>query len=270
MPTRYRYGWKPSIPGKTRTAYQLPAAHVELLKTGSFPQIVSLENSLFPRVDQGQIGSCTGNGTGGAMKVLLTEQQYPFPFFPSRLMIYYNARSLEGTTMQDAGATIADAVAGVNQWGVCPEDSKNGWNWPYWTWMYQAKPLPVCYKDALVHRGLNSATVTQDRNTMLSVLSQGLPIIIGISVYDSFESQQVANTGIVPMPGSNENLLGGHCLFVWGIDQGKDIAYVRNSWGDWGWADHTGRGNCSIPLDYLCNQNLASDFHTISKIGFAK
>ena len=36
---------------------------------------------------------------------------------------------------------------------------------------------------------------------MLVSLSQGFPIVIGISVYQSFKSKVVARTGIVPMSG---------------------------------------------------------------------
>ena len=42
-------------------------------------------------------------------------------FMPSRLFIYYNERSVEGTVDQDSGAMIRDGVKSVHKLGVCPE-----------------------------------------------------------------------------------------------------------------------------------------------------
>ena len=91
---------------------------------------------------------------------------------------------------------------------------------------------------------------------MQNCLASGFPIIIGISVYESFESAAVAQTGIVPMPSTSEKCLGGHALLCVGYDQTKKTFLIRNSWGtDWGMA-----GYCEIPYDYILNPDLADDF----------
>ena len=106
---------------------------------------------------------------------------------------------------------------------------------------------------------------------MKATLADGLPIIIGISVYDSFESDAVAATGKVLMPDTNaETCLGGHCLLLVGF-QDANSCITCNSWGptpdelakdpNSGWGD---RGYCYIPYAYLTDPNLASDFWTIS------
>ena len=47
-------------------------------------------------------------------------------------------------------------------------------------------------------------------------LAAGYPVIIGISVYASFEGPDVTRTGVVPMPVTSgaaaEDMLGGHCM----------------------------------------------------------
>jgi C1A family cysteine protease len=57
-------------------------------------------------------------------------------------------------------------------------------------------------------------------------------------VYDSFEGDQLTNTGFMPMPTTSENLLGGHAQLV--LDYDDTIAFpdgtgggvfVQNSWG---------------------------------------
>jgi C1A family cysteine protease len=94
---------------------------------------------------------------------------------------------------------------------------------------------------------------------MKACLASGYPIIFGFTVYESFESQQVANTGIVPMPGHHESVLGGHAVLCVGYDDSTQRFIVRNSWGD-SWGD---KGACYMPYAYLLSRSLASDFWTI-------
>ena len=94
---------------------------------------------------------------------------------------------------------------------------------------------------------------------MRSCLSDGCPFIFGFSVYESFESDAVAATGIVPMPGKTETCLGGHAVMAVGYDDSKQWIIVRNSWGpDWG-----DKGYFYLPYAYITNNNLADDFWTI-------
>ncbi len=87
-------------------------------------------------------------------------------------------------------------------------------------------------------------------------------MVFGFSVYESFESDSVASTGVVPMPSPNEQLLGGHAVVLVGYDDTKKVWIVRNSWGtNWGQA-----GYFTMPYAYLTNSNLASDFWTISTV----
>jgi C1A family cysteine protease len=92
----------------------------------------------------------------------------------------------------------------------------------------------------------------------LYALAEGFPFIFGFSVYDSFESQEVSRTGIVPLPRDSESFLGGHAVLAVGYDQIKRHFIVRNSWGEWG-----DKGYCYMPFSYLTNPGLASDFWVI-------
>ncbi|HEY8875793.1 MAG TPA: C1 family peptidase, partial [Desulfosporosinus sp.] len=79
-----------------------------------------------------------------------------------------------------------------------------------------------------------------DLTSLKSALAEGYPVVIGIDVYASFESTQVAQTGLVPIPNSGEQLLGGHAVLAVGYkddmenhDQG--VVICRNSWSEsWG------------------------------------
>ena len=91
---------------------------------------------------------------------------------------------------------------------------------------------------------------------MKEVLASGLPIAIGFTVFQSFESDQVTSTGIVPMPGHHEKQVGDHCVVLVGYDDSQSAFIVRNSWGTaWGL-----QGYCMMPCAYLTNPRLSSDF----------
>ena len=89
--------------------------------------------------------------------------------------------------------------------------------------------------------------------------THGFPFVFGFTVYESFETPDVARTGVVPMPGHGERVQGGHAVLAVGYDQATGRFLVRNSWGsDWGQA-----GDFTIPFQYLTDGDLADDFWTI-------
>jgi C1A family cysteine protease len=244
----HRYGWRREIPD---------AVQDQWLKI-STPSSMPTQMNVFathnpPTYDQGQAGSCTGNGTGCAFQYERMRQGLA-DWIPSRLFIYYGARYYEGTTDEDAGAEIRDAVKVVAKLGAPPEK-----DWPYDIDRVTVKPSRESYKDALNNQVLKYYRVSQNLQIMKSCLVAGFPIIIGFTVYESFESAQVAQDGIVPMPKANEDRLGGHCVVVYGYDDASNRFRCRNSWGT-EWGDN---GNFTMPYQYLTNANLASDFWTI-------
>jgi C1A family cysteine protease len=65
---------------------------------------------------------------------------------------------------------------------------------------------------------------------LLEALTLG-PVVGGFTVYESFESEPVARTGVVPMPGREEDPVGGHAVLVTGYVLSGRKFLVRNSWG---------------------------------------
>lgn len=94
---------------------------------------------------------------------------------------------------------------------------------------------------------------------MKGCIASGFPIVFGFTVYDSFESNEVARTGVVPLPAPSESVLGGHAVVAVGYDDAGQCFIVRNSWGD-GWGM---QGYCTMPYAYLAQRSLASDFWTV-------
>jgi C1A family cysteine protease len=101
--------------------------------------------------------------------------------------------------------------------------------------------------------------LTQELNQLKTCLAEGYPFVFGFTVYESFHSAKVTQSGIVPFPSKNEKAYGGHAVLAVGYDDAKKSFLVRNSWGpSWG-----ANGYCWMPYSYLTSQYLSSDFWTI-------
>ena len=238
------YGWKPKLPS---IQFPMYAARVE---AAALPPSVDLRPECPPVYDQGQLGSCTGNGWAGAVEFLQMKQGLT-AFTPSRLFIYYNERVADNDVNTDAGAAISDGAHVVSTQGAPPET-----DWPYDIAAFAEKPPQRAFDDGLKHLTVQVQQVQQDLTSMKEVLADGLPIVIGFVVYQSFESDAVTNTGVVPMPGHHEKKLGGHCVVVVGYDDSQSRFILRNSWGT-GWGM---QGYFTMPYAYLTNPRLSSDF----------
>ena len=124
------------------------------------------------------------------------------------------------------------------------------------------KPSASCYKEALKHI-ITSYNRIMTLDEMRACLAEGFPFVFGFTVYESFETQKVAQTGVVNMPKSGEKQVGGHAVLAVGYKDSAKRFIVRNSWSDkWGM-----KGYFTIPYDYVADRNLSDDFWTIRRGG---
>lgn len=246
------YGWTRDLPDARDFQYTAPLARYP----HGLPKSVDLRSECPPVYDQGQLGCCTGNGIAGAIE-FDQRKLGKKAFTPSRLFIYYNERVIEGTVSQDSGAQIRDGIKTVATIGAPPET-----DWPYNISAFTDKPPASAYADAKLDLVTTYSRVSQNLTQMQGCLAEGFPFVLGFTVYESFESQAVAESGIVPMPTTGEKVVGGHCVVAVGYDDTKRAFIIRNSWGT-GWGLH---GYCYMPYEYLITANLASDFWTIRSV----
>jgi hypothetical protein len=68
-------------------------------------------------------------------------------------------------------------------------------------------PPSQCCGEAEDYRAIQYQRLSQNLRQMMGCLASGYPFTFGFVVYDSFTSPQVAQTGIVPMPQMNEQML---------------------------------------------------------------
>jgi C1A family cysteine protease len=136
---------------------------------------------------------------------------------------------------------------------VCPEKK-----WPYVISAFTKKPSAACYTAAKKHT-IRTYHRIASLGDMRACLAEGYPFVFGFSVYESFESTKVAQSGVLNMPKPEERQLGGHAVCAVGYDDKAKRLLVRNSWGPaWG-----KKGYFTMPYDYVANRDLSDDFWTV-------
>lgn len=244
------YGWKPDLPDVRDYKFVK-------LNPVSFTQttLIDLQPKCPSVVNQGNLGSCTGNAISNAHLFEQMREKKAQRIVPSRLFIYFNERKMEGTIKQDSGAMIRDGFKSIATEGVCSESS-----WPYDINKFAKTPPKSCYKTALSHTALQYQRLNNTNlNELKACLASGFPFVFGFTVYTNFESAQVAKDGIVNLPQAGEEVLGGHAVMCVGYDDSTQRFKVMNSWGtQWG-----NKGYFTIPYSYLTNGDLADDFWTL-------
>lgn len=249
------YGLLPTVPDARDYRFTAPRKY-----SGDF---VDLSGGFSGVYDQLALGSCVSNGTSAAVDFARKKQGLE-PIFPSRLFVYYQGRVRGHYPLnQDTGLQIRDGLTVVSKDGAPPET-----DWPYDINRFDQKPPVQAYIDGLHDLAVKFGQV--DPSGIDDAIASGVPVIQGFDVYESFESDAVANTGIVPMPQSGEKLLGGHCTVICSTPKdGTEIGGLAgtpyrlhlNSWGT-GWGL---KGFYWAPVAYT--EKYASDFWMISAMG---
>lgn len=247
------YGWLPDIPDHRDLYYAAPPPPKGL------PRSVDLRSKMPPVYDQGELGSCTANAIGAAVE-FARRKQGEARFQPSRLFVYYGERVIEGTVDEDAGAQIRDGMKVVAKLGVCPENKKGTpANWPYVIARFKDKPPAASYAFARANQALVYRRVPQVLSQLKGCLASGFPFVFGFAVYEAFESEKVARTGVLQMPATSESMVGGHAVLAVGYDDASQRFLVRNSWGaDWGM-----KGYFTMPYAYVSDDHLSDDLWTL-------
>ena len=149
---------------------------------------------------------------------------------------------------------IRDGMRVLRKLGAPPES-----DWPYDIARFKDRPPQQAaddaanYRIAHYHRIHNAIEIKQ-------ALTLNMPVVIGIAIFESFESADVARTGAVPIPNQDvEQYLGGHAVLVVGYDDATAHFTARNSWG----LDFGMNGYFALPYGFFRpHLRLVSDMWT--------
>jgi C1A family cysteine protease len=254
-------GRKPDVPKDTDHKYMF--AHTREMRAPR-PTHVDLRSKGPPAFDQSTLGSCGPNAGEGMMAYL-----YP-GFMGSRLQLYYDIRELEGDVGEDSGVQTRDVLEVLQKTGTAPESE-----WPYDITKFTDLPPRNAEIDAAKHK-IKSYSRLTTANEYLSCLANGFTFLLGFNVPASFDSDFVAQTGILLDPEMAEPSIGGHDVLAVGYDltfreskivqdAGIDPKLVaehtlimRNSWSAT-WGDN---GHFYLSLRYAVDASTGFDAWT--------
>jgi len=215
------------------------------LATGYAP-VVDLRKFDGPIKDQGDEGACTGHAFAESAETIF--RMYPFwlpkgaprdPVF-SPQWFYEHELIADGDFPNDNGSNGETGCNVAVQYGFCPLVLD-----PY---VAGQITKPTAEQDAAARPYMMGAYHgLQGSLSAISVLGDKTPwpVQLGFTVYESFESEAVAKTGVYNPDPSTESVLGGHEVKLSGYDIGPTptlrppdcppAVLVQNSWGaGWG------------------------------------
>jgi len=198
-------------------------------QSSSIPQRVDFREWAGPVKDQGEEGSCTGHAFSSAREWIARKYEKSSPVL-SPQFLYVEELIADKTFPNDEGAMPRTACQALTAKGCCEASL-----YPYVAEKFTS-PTAKQEQNALKYK-----TGAYHRIASLSDFLSGLadptpwPVTVGFTVYDSFMSDEIAVTGIMPVPQLSESQQGGHEVLCLGYDLPKQLALIQNSWGDsWG------------------------------------
>jgi hypothetical protein len=254
MPILRRYGAKPSPFKSTDYKYARVAAPHQR------PSNASVRKPGEPMLNQLYEGSCVINTIVAAIEHLIPG------FLGSRSFGYYKTRVKQHDVHSDDGCDPRIALDAIRHSGLPPET-----RWPYDGLepdksKYFAKPPPTRINREARKLVLDEYQALGQTAGMLNdicdcIAFTKLPVMIGVAVYESFESDAAARTGKIPLPRPGEQLIGYHEILA--EDYRDDTKEIRaRNWWDTDFGDG---GYIYFPYDYASNPKLLTDSNVVMR-----
>lgn len=173
-----------------------------------------------------------------------------YPTNPSRLYIYSLSKILErskGPIFIETGLQI------VKEYSCCDEAL-----FPYLKHnINEYPPLRASVNASMYNLKFNYVKMSTGLYAYKLALSMGYPIIIGISIFDTFNSKK---DGLITTPDLKfDNMIGAMAVVLVGYNEDKqNFIFLNNHGSDWG-----DKGFGYIMYSYIGNSDLCSDAFAI-------
>ena len=220
------------------------------------PPIESLENKLQIILDQQQSSACTGFSYSACLRL----QNFSLKD-PSALWLYSQERILEqGTSrnfLSDVGASPSDCLTVLLQIGTVSDK-----DYPFSMQNVTKIPSPSLLSLSRQHKVSSAYSINPtDLETLKQSIIRGIPISVGIILYDSFMNYETSQTGEGKMPGLKDRIVGGHEVTLIGYNDLTNQFLLLNSWGPgWGrkngFTKWSGGGLFTLPYSYFTSLSL--------------
>ena len=211
---------------------------------------------------QGSQGSCLAHALTSIFEYFM-KRNSKMESDLSEAFLYYNARQLDTnddvSVNLDNGSRFKPAMDSLIKYGIALEKYC-----PYNEDVYSVKPSDAAYEDAAKRLLRTAKNVNSSVADIKSALSDGFPVAVSFSLYDSFFN---TTDGYIPMPtqeeiaafekekdekGEKKN--NRHAMVIVGYSDELRMFILRNSWGtDWG-----DNGYCYVPYAYVENPKLCN------------
>lgn len=232
--------------------------------------LLNLSQYLPARVDQGQIGSCTGASSeqyfAGFAKLYKVPASILAKVRFSIWWLYNGARAIEGTLPIDAGAELRDILDWARKMGVLPDSF-----WPYpdgCAKLDKTSPPSKFNADAAKWPMPNYSPVAQLKGfyrvtggaegifQALEVAQQAIDagnpkhlfVYMGTPWWDIW--MDTDKNGYLKVPTASDYVAGGHAYLFYGGEYKRGLLHLINSWGkSWGTyplGSKSGEKGCAI------------------------
>lgn len=211
----------------------------------NLPPVVDLRQWAGPVKDQGDEGACTAHAGSSAMEWIFRRYHSRQPIL-SPQYLYAQELIADGDFPNDNGSDGTTLCTTMIRKGCCDLSL-----YPYVSGQIKAPNVAQDQNAAQYQLGAFHGLVSSA--VALSVIGDPTPwpVLVGFTVFESFESDEVAQTGIMPIPQPGETIMGGHEVLMLGYDLPNKTALILNSWGEsWGQ-----KGYFVMPLAILDRQD---------------
>jgi C1A family cysteine protease len=203
------------------------------------PTTVDYRSKMLQVLNQGDEGSSVGFAVAACVEFQIIKHLGKKIKISPRY-IYNYTRKTQKLLHIDAGTNVQKAIEVVKQQGAVTEK-----DWPYKAGEYNVDILKQL--ETVDHYQIEQAYKVKNVDKIMTAINAHGPVVIGITVYQSFMDDSISQSGIIPMPKNKDNIVGGHAICLVGFDVKEKHFIFRNSWGaKWGQ-----KGYGQLPFEYI-------------------